>query len=171
MDGNEGNSNIQSADYSDCRRFFVRKDPQTHAILGAAMEAHRRLGHGFLEAVYQAALAIEFVDREIEFRAEVALPLHYKGKLLTCSYRADFICFESVLVDTKAIAQLTGDREQVINALRATGFSRGLLINFGTRSLQYTSDLCSIPITICENLRNLRMKSRFEFVRFVTTLY
>jgi UDP-N-acetylmuramyl pentapeptide synthase len=100
------------ADSSD-----VRKDPQTHAILGAAMEAHRRLGHGFLEAVYQAALAIEFVDREIEFRAEVVLPLHYKGKLLTCSYRADFICFESVL--------------------RATCLSRGLLINFGTRSLQY----------------------------------
>jgi GxxExxY protein len=122
------------ADSSD-----VRKDPQTHAILGAAMEAHKRLGHGFLEAVYQATLAIEFVDREIEFRAEVALPLHYKGKLLTCSYRADFICFESVLVETKAIAQLTGaDRGQVINALRATtGLSRGLLINFGTRSLQY----------------------------------
>ena len=99
------------------------------------MEAHRRLGHGFSRAVYQAALAIEFVDREIEFRAEVALPLHYKGKLLTCSYRADFICFESVLVETKAIAQLTGaDRAQVINALRATGLSRALLINFGTPS-------------------------------------
>ena len=116
----------------------VRNDPQTYAILGAAMEAHRQLGHGFLEAVYQAALAIEFVDREIEFRAEVALPLRYKGKLLTCSYRADFICFESVLVETKAIAQLTGaDRGQVINALRATGLSRALLINFGTPSLQY----------------------------------
>jgi GxxExxY protein len=96
------------------------------------MEAHRRLGHGFLEAVYQAALAIEFVDREIEFRAEVALPLHYKGKLVTCSYRADFICFESVLVETKAIAQLTG-----ADLLRAAGLSRALLINFGTPSLQY----------------------------------
>jgi GxxExxY protein len=137
MDANEGNrrerakSNPQTiqivADFSD-----VRKDPQTHAILGAAMEAHRRLGHGFLEAVYQAALAIEFVDREIEFRAEVALPLHYKGKLVTCSYRADFICFESVLVETKAIAQLTG-----ADLLRATGLSRALLINFGTPSLQY----------------------------------
>jgi GxxExxY protein len=137
MDANEGNrrerakSNPQTtqivADFSD-----VRKDPQTHAILGAAMEAHRRLGHGFLEAVYQAALAIEFVDREIEFRAEVALPLHYKGKLVTCSYRADFICFESVLVETKAIAQLTG-----ADLLRAAGLSRALLINFGTPSLQY----------------------------------
>ncbi len=103
----------------------MSKDSQTHAILGAAMEVHRRLGHGFLEAVYQTALAIEFAEREIVFCAEAVLPLHYKGKLLTCSYRADFICFQSVLVETKAIAQLTGaDRGQVINALRATGLSR-----------------------------------------------
>ncbi len=116
----------------------MSKDSQTHAILGAAMEVHRRLGHGFLEAVYQAALAIEFGEREIVFRAEVALPLRYKGKLLACSYRTDFICFESVLVETKAIAQLTGaDRGQVINALKATGLVRALLINFGTPSLQF----------------------------------
>jgi GxxExxY protein len=116
----------------------MSKDFQTHAIIGAAMEVHRRLGHGFLEAVYQAALAIAFDEREIAFSAEVLVPLHYKGKLLTCSYRADFICFESVLVETKAIAQLTGaDRGQVINALRATGLARALLINFGTPSLQY----------------------------------
>ena len=145
----------------------MSKDSQTHAILGAAMEVHRRLGHGFLEAVYQAALAIEFAEREIVFCAEVVLPLHYKGKLLTCGYRADFICFESVLVETKAIAQLTGaDRGQVINALRATGLSRALLINFGTPSLQYER-LVFDPI--CENLRNLRMKSRSEFVGFSTT--
>ena len=116
----------------------MERDPQSYAILGAAMEAHRQLGHGFLEAVYQAALAIEFTDREIGFRAEVALPILYKGRLLSCSYRADFVCFGQVLVETKAITQLTGaDRAQVINALRATGLSRGLLINFGTRSLQY----------------------------------
>jgi GxxExxY protein len=115
----------------------MSKDSQTHAILGAATEVHRRLGHGFLEAVYQTALAIEFAEREIVFCAEAVLPLHYKGKLLTCSYRADFICFQSVLVETKAIAQLTGaDRGQVINALRATGLL-ALLINFGTPSLQY----------------------------------
>jgi GxxExxY protein len=102
------------------------------------MEAHRQLGHGFLEAVYQAALAIEFTDREIDFRTEVALPIRYKGRLLSCSYRADFVCFGQVLVETKAITQLTGaDRAQVINALRATGLSRGFLINFGTRSLQF----------------------------------
>lgn len=116
----------------------MERDPQSYAILGAAMEAHRQLGHGFLEAVYQAALVIEFTDREIDFRAEVALPIRYKGRLLSCSYRADFVCFGQVLVESKAITQLTGaDRAQVINALRATGLSRALLINFGARSLQY----------------------------------
>ena len=102
------------------------------------MDVHRELGHGFLEIVYQTAMALEFTERGIAFQAEVPLPIRYKSKLLTCSYRADFICFESVLVETKAISQLTGaDRAQVINALKATGLTRGLLINFGAASLHY----------------------------------
>ena len=114
------------------------RDSETYAILGAAMDVHRDLGHGFLEIVYQTAMALEFAQREIAFQAEVPLPIRYKGKLLSCSYRADFICFETVLVETKAISQLTGaDRAQVINALKATGLKRGLLINFGAASLQY----------------------------------
>jgi GxxExxY protein len=114
------------------------RDPETYAILGAAMEVHRELGHGFLEIVYQTALALEFTDRGIPFQAEVPLPIRYKGRLLTCSYRADFICFETVLVETKAISQLTGaDRAQVINALKTTGITRGLLFNFGAPSLEY----------------------------------
>ena len=112
--------------------------PETYAVLGAAMEVHRELGHGFLEVVYQTALALELVELGILYKAEVALPIRYKGRLLTCSYRADFICFESVLVETKAIAQLTGaDRAQVINALKATGSTRGLLLNFGAPRLEY----------------------------------
>lgn len=114
------------------------RDPETYAILGAAMDAHRELGHGFLEIVYQTALALEFTERAIPFQAEVSLPIRYKGRLLTCSYRADFICFETVLVETKAISTLTGaDRAQVINALKATGLTRGLLINFGGARLEY----------------------------------
>ena len=113
-------------------------DPETYAILGAAMDVHRELGHGFLEVVYQTAMALEFADRGIAFQAEVPLPVHYKGRLLTCSYRADFICFERVLVETKAISQLTGaDRAQVINALKATRIKRALLINFGAARLEY----------------------------------
>ena len=114
------------------------RDPETYAILGAAMDVHRELGHGFLEAVYQTALALEFTDLHIPFQAEVPVPIRYKSRLLTCSYRADFICFEAVLVETKAISTLTGaDRAQVINALKATGITRALLLNFGGARLEY----------------------------------
>ena len=113
-------------------------DPLTFAIIGAAMEVHKELGHGFLEAAYQAALALEFQDREIPFTAETPLPIRYKGKLLACSYRADFICFGTIVVETKAIAKLTSaDSSQVLNQLKATGYKLGLLINFGGPSLEH----------------------------------
>jgi len=116
----------------------MQKDSQSHAIIGAAMEVHSELGFGFLEAVYQCALALEFRSREIPFQAEVPVPVRYKGKLLTCGYRADFICYEDFLVETKAIAELTRvDEAQLINALKATGLERGLLLNFGAPSLQF----------------------------------
>ena len=128
----------------------MQKDPQSHAIIGAAMEVHRELGFGFLEAVYQCALALEFQERSIPFKAEVALPIHYKGKLLTCGYRADFICYEDFLVETKAITELTRvDDAQLINELKATGLQRGLLLNFGAPSLQFKR----LVLTSSANLR------------------
>lgn len=75
-------------------------EAQTYEIIGAAMEVHRELGNGFLEAVYQAALAIEFTERGVAFRGEVELPVYYKGRRLSCGYRADFVCFENILVET-----------------------------------------------------------------------
>ena len=105
---------------------------------GMIVIVHRELGFGFLEAVYQCALALEFQERQISFRAEVPLPVRYKGNLLTCGYRADFICYEELLVETKAIAELTrADDAQLINEVKATGFQRGLLLNFGASSLQF----------------------------------
>ncbi len=128
----------------------MQKDPQSHAIIGAAMEVHRELGSGFLEAVYQAALALEFQERGIPYKAEVALPVRYKAKLLTCAYRADFVCFEDFVVETKAIANLTrADDAQLLNELKATGFQRGLLLNFGSPSLEYKRLVRTTP----ENLR------------------
>jgi GxxExxY protein len=116
----------------------MQRDPETFAIIGAAMEVHRELGHGFLELVYHTALTLEFQDRGIPYKAEVSLPVKYKSKLLTCTYRADFICFNTVIVETKAIAQLTNaDNAQLINQLKATGFYRGLLLNFGAPSLDH----------------------------------
>jgi GxxExxY protein len=128
----------------------MQKDQQSHAIIGAAMEVHRELGFGFVEAVYQCALALEFEEREIPFRAEVPLRVRYKGKLLTCGYRADFICFEDFLVETKAIAELARtDDAQLINEFEATGLQRGLLLNFGAPSLQFKQ----LVRTASENLR------------------
>jgi GxxExxY protein len=103
----------------------MHKDPQSHAIIGAAMEE-------------QCALALEFQSREILFRAEGPLPVRYKGNLLTGGYRADFICYEDFVVETKAIAELTRANDaQLINELEATGLQRGLLLNFGAPSLQF----------------------------------
>ncbi|MEO8434589.1 MAG: GxxExxY protein [Pyrinomonadaceae bacterium] len=114
------------------------KDPRTYAIIGAAMEVHRQLGCGFLEPVYQQALAVEFELREIPFYKEERIPIHYKGRLIEHRYSPDFICFDSIVVELKALARLSGTEEaQVINYLKATGCEIGLLLNFGNRSLEH----------------------------------
>ncbi len=114
------------------------RDPQTHAIIGAPMEAHRQLGPGFLEAVYQEAMTLELTDRGIKFQREVELPVHYKGRRLACRYRADFVCYESVIVELKALQALTGVEEaQWLHYPKATRLERGLLLNFGRPSLEF----------------------------------
>jgi GxxExxY protein len=112
-------------------------DPRTYEIIGAAMEVHRQLGCGFLESVYQEALALELKDREIPFRRELLFPVCYKGHRLNSQFRPDFICFDSVIVELKALSALSSiDDSQIINYLKVTGYHTGLLLNFGTRSLQ-----------------------------------
>lgn len=116
----------------------MQGDPRTYAIIGAAMEVHHQLGCGFLEPVYQEALAVEFSKRRILFHREVTLPIFYKGIHLETPYRVDFICSEQVAVELKALANLSGTEEaQVINYPKASGLEIGLLLNFGTRSLEY----------------------------------
>jgi len=109
---------------------------ESYKIIGAAMEVHRVLGNGFLEAVYQEALAIEFENRGIPFKQEAKLEINFKGSVLSKHYEADFVCYDKIIVETKATSELTGnDESQVINYLKATGFKLGLLINFGEESL------------------------------------
>jgi GxxExxY protein len=134
----------------------MEKDPQTYEIIGAAMEVHRELGDGFLEAVYQAALAIEFARRRIPFRAEVELPVEYKGMRLSCCYRADFVCFENVLVEIKAIAALVPPNQaQLLNQLKATKHRRGILINFGAPSLEYRRMVFGTENNLCESVKSV----------------
>ncbi|MBM3933378.1 MAG: GxxExxY protein [SAR202 cluster bacterium] len=117
---------------------IIEKDPRTFAIIGAAFEVHRQLGSAFLEAVYQEAFQLELAERSIPFKREIDLPIEYKGRLLSTGYRADFICYDSVIVELKAVSQFGGVEEaQVINYLKATGYGVGLLINFGAKSLQH----------------------------------
>ncbi len=116
----------------------MENDPRTYAIIGAAMEVHRQLGCGFLEAVYQEALEIELAARDIPFRAQVELPVCYKSRLLATFYKADVIGYDTVIVELKAVSHLSNIEDaQIINYLKATGHEIGLLLNFGRLSLEY----------------------------------
>jgi len=114
------------------------RDSQTYNIIGAAMEVHKQLGNGFLEQVYQEALAKEFALRNIPFEKEVPLTIYYKDEPLECHYRTDFACYENIIVELKAIDNISRNEEsQIIHYLKVTGFQRGLLINFGTSGIQF----------------------------------
>jgi GxxExxY protein len=114
-----------------------QRDPQSSAVLSAAVEVHKQMGFGFLEEVYLNALCLELIRREIPFRREFAIPVFYKDVKLSCGSRADLLCFGSLLVELKAQSGLSEiDDAQVINYLRATRFERALLLNFGTPKLQ-----------------------------------
>lgn len=105
---------------------------EVYAIVGAAMEVHNTLGSGFAEAVYQEAMAIELRRRGVPFEQQVRLRVFYKGEMLNCEYVADFVCYNSIIIEIKAIRTLSGKEEsQVINYLKATGYRVGLLVNFG----------------------------------------
>lgn len=102
------------------------------------MDVHKELGGGFLEAVYQEALNIEFRSRMIPYKEQPYIEISYKGNQLEKKYQPDFICFDEVIVEIKALDQLSGIEEsQVINYLKAARMKVGLLINFGSKSLDY----------------------------------
>jgi len=109
----------------------------TRAVIGAAMEVHSNLGPGFLESVYEAAMAIEFDIIRAPYERQKSIPVMYKGEKAK-DFFCDLLVGENVLVELKALKAITGVEEaQVLNYLKATGLKVGLLINFGEQSLKY----------------------------------
>ena len=113
-------------------------ESETYKIIGAMMEVHKTLGCRFLEAVYQEALAIEFERRKIPFVKEKKLLLFYKEVKLEKYYVADFLCYDKIVVEIKALSALTTTHDSImINYLNATKLKVGILGNFGEKSLKY----------------------------------
>ena len=112
---------------------------ESYDITGAAMHVYNTLGPGFLEAVYQEALAIEFKKRGIPYEQEKELKVFYDGQELKQTYRADFVCYGNIIVELKAVSEFDNShRSQVYNYLKATGYKLGIIFNFGSREeLQY----------------------------------
>ena len=116
---------------------LIYKD-EVFAIVGAAMEVHRTLGAGFLEAVYQEALEKEFINQGLPHSSQPAVKIYYKNQPLNKTYQPDFICYDEVIVEIKAMDKLSGvEHAQLINYLKATRLKVGLLINFGSKSLEH----------------------------------
>ena len=113
-------------------------EKNTDQIIAACLAVHNELGNGFLEAVYQDALEIEFRERGIPYRREAQIQIFYKGHKLDKEYYADFICFDQIIVELKCVSRLVNaNKAQVINYLHGTKLKVGLLVNFGEASLKW----------------------------------
>lgn len=111
---------------------------ESYKIIGAAMEVHRLLGCGFVEPVYQEALEKEFTLRGIPFEREKELNINYKGSALLKTFRVDFICYDKIILELKAVKEFTDELyAQIYNYLRASRIDLGILINFGLSSIEF----------------------------------
>ena len=111
---------------------------ESYKIIGICMNIHSTLGNGFLEAVYSEVLEKEFVKNNIPYQREVKLDLFFNGEKLDKKYKADFICFDNIILEIKAVSFIHENfTKQTLNYLKATDKKLGLLINFGEKSLKY----------------------------------
>lgn len=105
-------------------------------IVGACMNVHNDLKSNLIEPIYQEALEYEFADREIPAKREVHIPIHYKSHLLSKHYQVDFVCYDEIIVECKAVTQIVPEhRLQLFTYLRLTKMKYGILVNFGEKSL------------------------------------
>lgn len=115
-----------------------KRDNESYEVIGAAMKVHSELGNGFLEAVYQEALEFEFQNRKIPYKREMKIPVYYCGKELKTYYQADFVCYDNIIVELKALKSLSDiEKAQVLNYLKASKLKKALLINFGENHLVF----------------------------------
>lgn len=111
---------------------------ESFKIIGACMKVHSSLGSGFLEAVYEEAIEKEFESQKIPYRKQVKLELYYNDQKLKKHYRADFVCYDNIILEIKAVSQIPSVfNAQLKNYLKCTNMELGMLINFGTSSLTY----------------------------------
>lgn len=111
---------------------------ESFKIIGACMKVHRSLGTGFLEAVYEEAMEKEFQALKIPYKKQVTLELYYDHQKLKKQYRADFVCYDTIILEIKAVSQIpVAFYTQLKNYLKCTNLELGMLINFGTPSLTY----------------------------------
>jgi GxxExxY protein len=105
---------------------------ESYRIMGACFEVYKEKGCGFVEPVYQECLELELQMQDVPFRAQVPVAISYKGRPLKHSYIPDFVCYDKLVLEIKAVSALTDEhRAQVYNQLKATGYKLGLLVNFG----------------------------------------
>ena len=116
-----------------------RHKEETYKIIGVCMEVQKTLGYGFMEVIYKDAMESEFVENDLLFHREVELTVDYKGKILKHKFFADFIVLESIIVEVKSCAKgITEDHiAQTLNYLKASGYTVGLIVNYGKRRLEY----------------------------------
>jgi GxxExxY protein len=134
---------------------------EVYAIIGAAMEVHRRTGCGFAEPVYQECMELELADRNIPSEAQKEMRISYKKRLLKKIYIADFFAYGKIIVELKALDKLTPREEsQLINYLKASGLEVGVLINFGAQSLEWKRLVLTRPSIESSHLQQPGNNSR-----------
>ena len=117
---------------------------ESYNLIGAAIEVHKQIGCGFTEPIYQEAFEEELRLRGIPFQREKTINVTYKGKVLSKNFRPDFVCYEKIIVELKAVSEFTDEHiAQVYNYLKASGLELGILLNFGTTSLVYKRIPCN----------------------------
>ena len=127
-------------------------EDETYKIRGAIFEVYKEIGAGFLEAVYQECLEKEFKLQGIPFRSQEQIQLTYKGETLKQTYNPDFICFNKIIVEIKAVKEIGNEHQaQVINYLKATYMELGLLVNFGSYPKAQVKRLINIDENISSN--------------------